>query len=494
MYFFQSVPMVIILLFLMGALVESSIDHAMTIGKYGPFAKPHNFPNRGVAPPAIAPPRQSPDGAPKTPLALPVLPANPPVTDAYEDGFPVINVRYQYPPSALDNMRRDYLAKRNGDILTNTRIINSNMNNYMELFTRHFVLLEKIVGYLLILPRNLKTKLQNYLLRLLADEGILEVPSGPLLAAPESAWSKYIKEKPLKTESALNRFNRQTYPERFQMNAGLPRASSFIQSGGSSGDRETTESSPQVNIGIEDNLNEFSDGSEIGLDEAEIFVREISQSWHLARHLLVELIKIKLKQIELISKFLFPKLFKTSRSIKTLRADQAREERKIKPVSFAQAAVGQTAKAPPTLFANDTVLTNAFFNQTNLVDPGRVGPIGSLDVATVAELRARVMQGGRSGAASLAGLIDLWDQQLGWRDLIRKSKVNVDCRLLLSMQKTPDYIKNLAGSLLTLMTGAPVSTSVSDPASGSYGHVNVIVPRPSRTYLPDKEIALSVGG
>ena len=66
----------------------------------------------------------------------------------------------------------------------------------------------------------------------------------------------------------------------------------------------------------------------------------------------------------------------------------------------------------------------------------------------------------------------------------------MDCKMLMMSPKTADYVKNLAGSLLTLMSGIPAGSSVPDFTSGSYGHVNVIVPRPSRVYAADKEIAL----
>jgi hypothetical protein len=100
------------------------------------------------------------------------------------------------------------------------------------------------------------------------------------------------------------------------------------------------------------------------------------------------------------------------------------------------------------------------------------------------------MEGGREGAKALATLIDLWNDNGGARDLIRRTMVLADCKLLMMSSKTPDYIKNLAGTLSTLITGIPSGSSVPDATSGSYGHVNVIVPRPSRVYLADKEIAL----
>ena len=104
------------------------------------------------------------------------------------------------------------------------------------------------------------------------------------------------------------------------------------------------------------------------------------------------------------------------------------------------------------------------------------------------------MEGGRSAGKALAGLVDLWNEHQGARESIRKSMVLIDCRLLLMNRKTPDYVKNLAGTLITLASGAPVAVSAPDFNSGSFGHVNIIIPRPSRVYLPDKQIALATGG
>ena len=38
----------------------------------------------------------------------------------------------------------------------------------------------------------------------------------------------------------------------------------------------------------------------------------------------------------------------------------------------------------------------------------------------------------------------------------------------------------LAGSLLTVVTGMPVVSEIADEKTGSYGRVNIVVPRPSR--------------
>jgi hypothetical protein len=109
-------------------------------------------------------------------------------------------------------------------------------------------------------------------------------------------------------------------------------------------------------------------------------------------------------------------------------------------------------------------------------------------------VRSRVLQGGREGAKALAALIDLWNEKEGARGQLRATGVMADCRILLMDPRTPDYIKNLAGTLMTLMSGIPISAIVPDIMSGSYARVNIVIPRPKRVYLADKEIALSTGG
>ena len=41
-------------------------------------------------------------------------------------------------------------------------------------------------------------------------------------------------------------------------------------------------------------------------------------------------------------------------------------------------------------------------------------------------------------------------------------------------------VAGLAGSVLTVVTGMPVVSEIADEKTGSYGRVNIVVPRPSR--------------
>ena len=57
---------------------------------------------------------------------------------------------------------------------------------------------------------------------------------------------------------------------------------------------------------------------------------------------------------------------------------------------------------------------------------------------------------------------------------------------LMSRPETSDSVQRLAGSLITLNSDMPVTSEISDDQSGSYGHVSIILPRPSRVYGPDQ--------
>ena len=56
---------------------------------------------------------------------------------------------------------------------------------------------------------------------------------------------------------------------------------------------------------------------------------------------------------------------------------------------------------------------------------------------------------------------------------------------LLKRPSTDEATRALAGSLLTLLSGMPLAAEVSDEMTGSDGHVEIILPRPSRVYGPD---------
>jgi hypothetical protein len=209
------------------------------------------------------------------------------------------------------------------------------------------------------------------------------------------------------------------------------------------------------------------------------FVVSMSEVWMSNRRLIIELLKSYMKRISIINEFLSPSII-AARVTSFIETDGKKSQGSstVSKPSSGKRVADENSQTPPSVKKS----------------PEANGHDIPTDMALMMALRGRVMQGGRPGAAAIAGLIDLWNEQFGFRQLIRDSHVLADCKLLMSIPKTPDYIKNLAGTLITLVSGIPVATSSADLKSGSFGHVNVVIPRPSRTYLSDKQIAFAEGG
>jgi hypothetical protein len=111
----------------------------------------------------------------------------------------------------------------------------------------------------------------------------------------------------------------------------------------------------------------------------------------------------------------------------------------------------------------------------------------------VRKLNSRLRAGGRKAKRALTRLIDLMSEPNA-KPLMMVSGVLFKCKSLMSSPETPDDTRALAGSLITLLTDVPVTSESSDQKTGSYGHVNIVVPRPSRVYRADKEILELEGG
>ena len=111
----------------------------------------------------------------------------------------------------------------------------------------------------------------------------------------------------------------------------------------------------------------------------------------------------------------------------------------------------------------------------------------------ILKLRARVGAGGRKARMALMRLIELTSQPSA-KLMMVSAGLLWNCKALMSATETPDDTKALAGSLITLLKDLPVTSTATDEKSGSYGHVNIVVPRPSRVYRADKEILELEGG
>ena len=105
--------------------------------------------------------------------------------------------------------------------------------------------------------------------------------------------------------------------------------------------------------------------------------------------------------------------------------------------------------------------------------------------ASIKSYADSVDAGGYTAYHALSSLLSLAGEPNGrtalhlYTPLLRKLKT------LMGRESTPDQVRILAGSIITLITNMPVSSQISDEKSGSYGHVNIVLPRPSRVYSPD---------
>lgn len=123
---------------------------------------------------------------------------------------------------------------------------------------------------------------------------------------------------------------------------------------------------------------------------------------------------------------------------------------------------------------------------------GQTQQIDSLG-AEVAQLLPRAQAGGRKARDALVRLIALARNPLAKPRLISMGVEPIVARLMKS-QSSSQELQRLAGSTLTLLTSMPVSSEISEDKSGSHGQVNIVIPRPSRVYRPDKTLlALDAG-
>merc|ERR1712137_1363050 len=99
----------------------------------------------------------------------------------------------------------------------------------------------------------------------------------------------------------------------------------------------------------------------------------------------------------------------------------------------------------------------------------------------VEKLVSRLKHGGRTAASALLKLKALAEgSDAGGKDLLRKLGVLEECGTLMQRESTPDYIRALAGSIITSATNMPVASIVPDVSSGGYANVNIVVPSPFR--------------
>lgn len=121
---------------------------------------------------------------------------------------------------------------------------------------------------------------------------------------------------------------------------------------------------------------------------------------------------------------------------------------------------------------------------------------GADEVARQAEVSAlvgKISAGGRTAKRALAQAIGMISDPDA-KTAMKASGLAAAAAKLMSRPSTPADASGLAGSLITLLTDMPVTSTVSDEKTGSYGHVNVVVPRPGRLYGADAALLALASG
>merc|ERR1712226_1064153 len=103
------------------------------------------------------------------------------------------------------------------------------------------------------------------------------------------------------------------------------------------------------------------------------------------------------------------------------------------------------------------------------------------------ELVPRVEAGGHTAKKAQAKAIAMMSEPSA-KGSIKGSGLKAAAAKLMSRPSTSADTAALAGSLITLLSDMPVTSEVAEEKTGSYGHVNVVVPRPSRVYSADKAL------
>ncbi|CAA9988173.1 conserved Plasmodium protein, unknown function [Plasmodium knowlesi strain H] len=109
------------------------------------------------------------------------------------------------------------------------------------------------------------------------------------------------------------------------------------------------------------------------------------------------------------------------------------------------------------------------------------------DAKDITSLTARVLAGGRLAVRALSRLKTL-ASAFENRHLMKKLGTPMATLIMLQRESTSDRNRWLCGSILTLLTDLPVVSDLADIKTGSYGHVNVIMPRQSRVRNSDRHI------
>jgi len=98
---------------------------------------------------------------------------------------------------------------------------------------------------------------------------------------------------------------------------------------------------------------------------------------------------------------------------------------------------------------------------------------------TVSQLLPRVQAGGAQAEQALAKLLFIASRPNA-KVVMRSAGVAASASRLMKSPSSSSRLQRLAGSIITILTGMPVTSQISDERSGSYGRVHIVMPRPSR--------------
>lgn len=113
--------------------------------------------------------------------------------------------------------------------------------------------------------------------------------------------------------------------------------------------------------------------------------------------------------------------------------------------------------------------------------------------SSMQRLVSEVDAGGRTARVALQELAALSGTPDARAAMVSAGAVR-GAETLLKRPSTDEVTRAAAGSLLTLLTDMPVTAAIANERTGSGGHIEIVVPRPSRVYAPDAVIADMMAG
>ena len=103
---------------------------------------------------------------------------------------------------------------------------------------------------------------------------------------------------------------------------------------------------------------------------------------------------------------------------------------------------------------------------------------------SIKSLVSEIDAGGRTARRALQEIAALTGDADARAAIVASGAVGA-AEMLLKRPSTDEATRAAAGSLLTLLTDLPVTAEISNEQSGSGGHIEIVLPRPSRVYGPD---------